>query len=80
MNNHGIGVVDLVYQRTAIYILRCKSSIRIYLHIFVDLMNVAYSHSKISFLTVCLVVTQAEVEHYQRIKLDQKENAGAGMS
>ena len=43
-------------------------------------MNVAYSHSKRSFLTICLVVTQADVEHYQRIKLDQKENADYELS
>ena len=41
MYNQGMGGVDLVNQRTAAYHLNRKSSIRFYLRIFFNLMDVA---------------------------------------
>ena len=43
--NKGIDGVDLVDQRTAAYHLDRKSSIRFYLRIFYDLINIACANS-----------------------------------
>ena len=47
--NKGMGRVDLVDQRTAAYHPDRKPSIRFYLRIFFDLMDVAYINSYIAF-------------------------------
>ena len=43
--NSSIGGVDLIDQRTAAYRLDRKSSVRFYLHIFFDLMDIACVNS-----------------------------------
>ena len=43
--NNGMGWVDLMDQQTAAYRLDLKLSVRFYLHIFFDLLNIAYADS-----------------------------------
>ena len=43
--NNGMGWVDLMDQQTAAYRLDLKLSVRFYLYIFFDLLDIAYADS-----------------------------------
>ena len=73
--NIGMGGVDLMDQRTAAYRLDRKSSIRFYLRIFFDLMDIACAnsyliynikhHKKLSLLDYKIVVTKNLIQCHQ---------------
>ena len=70
----GMGGVDLMDQRTAAYCLDRKSSVRFYLRIFFDLMDIAYVNSyliynkkhpnKLSLLDYRIVVAKNLIQYH----------------
>ena len=73
--NSSMGGVDLMDQCTAAYRLHRNSSVRFYLRIFFDLMNIAFVNSyliynmkhphKLSFLNYKIVVAKTLIQYHQ---------------
>ena len=72
--NSGMGGIDLMDQRTAAYRLDRKSSVRFYLRIFFDLMDIACANSyliynmlhpnKLSLLDYKIVVSKNLIQYH----------------
>ena len=73
--NSSMGTVDLMDQRTATHCLDRKSSVRFYLHIFFDLMDIACVNSyliynmkhpnKLSLLDYKIIVAKNLIQYHQ---------------
>ena len=76
--NSGMGGVDFMDQRTAAYRLDWKSSVRFYLRLFFDLMDIACVNSyliyymkhpnKLSLLDYKIAVTKNLIQYHQGLK------------